>query len=108
MTDDFRIEIVGCPRDCRLALERCDLGLVLEEDGLEFSFWLGGRHQSFYEAPSPFEWQQITLEEFKRLTFLVYKVHDLWKKLALPSESLYELTERISFNKFETLILENN
>jgi dissimilatory sulfite reductase (desulfoviridin) alpha/beta subunit len=108
MTDDFRIEIVGCPRDCRLALERCDLGLVLEDDGLEFSLWLGGRHRNFYEAPSPFEWQQIKIEDFKRLTFFVYNVHDLWKKLALPSESLYELTERIGFSNFETLALENS
>jgi dissimilatory sulfite reductase (desulfoviridin) alpha/beta subunit len=78
----------------------------LEEDGRQFSLWLGGRHQSFYEAPSPVEWQLIKLEELKRLTFLVYKVHDLWKQLALPSESLYELTERIGFDKFEILALE--
>jgi dissimilatory sulfite reductase (desulfoviridin) alpha/beta subunit len=94
--DVFRVEVTGCPKDCRLALERSDAGLVLAEDGRGLTVWLGGRHRFGRPPiqPEPFAFFEIT-EAWPAMD-LIFRGHDLWYTHRLPEdETLPEMVRRL-------------
>jgi dissimilatory sulfite reductase (desulfoviridin) alpha/beta subunit len=99
--DDFRIELAGCTQDCRQAASRADLALIFDSIALSFVIWLGGRHRPFRESILPYSWLKEDLNDVKRLLEVIFKVHDLWRDLAIPPETLPELVQRIGLDSFE-------
>jgi hypothetical protein len=104
LTDDFRVELVGCPRDCRQAVERADLAAVLDEDASGLVIWLGGRHRPFRDLVTPKAWLREELNDVRGFLELVFKVHDLWSRTAVMSETLPELAARAGLDRLERIL----
>jgi dissimilatory sulfite reductase (desulfoviridin) alpha/beta subunit len=101
MTDNFKIEIAGCPLDCRQSIARSDLALVLDSSASWFVVWLGGRHQPFTEPLLPKPWLRNDIECIRELLDLVFGIHDRWRKMAADQETLPELVARVGLDLFE-------
>jgi dissimilatory sulfite reductase (desulfoviridin) alpha/beta subunit len=106
ITDDFKIEIAGCPIDCRHSAARADLALILDASASWFMVWLGGRHRPFTEPLLPRPWIRQGLEHIRELLDLVFGVHDRWLQLAAGSETLPELVARVGIDRFEMYMAE--
>jgi dissimilatory sulfite reductase (desulfoviridin) alpha/beta subunit len=99
--DGFRVELAGCPQDCRLAMERADAGIVLAEDGLGLTIWIGGRHRFGHEPIPPESYRFFDLTEAWPTLDVVFKLHDLWYTHHLPDdETLPEMVRRLGLAFF--------
>ena len=104
--DSFRVEISGCPLDCRHAAARADLALVLDARATWFVIWLGGRHRSFFPAVTPKAWLRREMAGVRELLDLVFKVHDFWGGMAMGDETFPELAARIGLERLERFLAE--
>ncbi|MDR2142701.1 MAG: hypothetical protein LBR11_13145 [Deltaproteobacteria bacterium] len=96
LDDSFRVELAGCPRDCRMAMERSDVGLILDEGGRSLQVWLGGRHRFGRDPISPEYFRVFELAEAWPMLDLVFRIHDHWFTHRLPEdETLPELAKRL-------------
>ena len=102
--DGFRVEIAGCPLDCRYGAARADLALVLDARCAWFVIWLGGRHRPFLPPVAPKAWFRRELSDVRGLLELVFKIHDLWGRLAMDAETLPELAVRAGLERLERLL----
>ncbi|MDR1085847.1 MAG: hypothetical protein LBP22_13585 [Deltaproteobacteria bacterium] len=95
----FRAELIGCPKDCRLAMERTDVGLILAQDGQGLTVFLGGRHRFGHDpvVPEPIKFFELS-EAWPMLDF-VFMIHDQWYELRLPEdETLPETVSRLGLD----------
>ncbi|MDR1607810.1 MAG: hypothetical protein LBT38_05300 [Deltaproteobacteria bacterium] len=93
--DGFRVELAGCPRDCRFALERADVGLILAEDGRDIQVWLGGRHRFGFDPLAPEFIRYFELTEAWPMLDLVFHIHDQWYANRWPEdETAPEMAQR--------------
>jgi dissimilatory sulfite reductase (desulfoviridin) alpha/beta subunit len=104
----FRVELAGCPLDCRLAAAKADLAIILDDDTSNFVIWLGGRHRPFRKKILPKPWLKHEVSEIKELLERVSKVHDFWSSLAMGEETLPELADRLGFSQLEKLITQGH
>jgi hypothetical protein len=101
LNDDFRSELAGCPLDCRLSMERADVGLVLAEDGRGLTVWLGGRHRFGHDSVQPAPFRDFSLNEAWPALDLIFWLHDLWYTHRLPrDETLPEMARRLGLDFF--------
>jgi hypothetical protein len=106
LDDGFRVELAGCPLDCRFAAERGDLALVLDKAAAWFVVWLGGRHRPFLPLVSPKPWLRREVADVRGLLDLVFMIHDLWGRLAMGRETLPELAARMGLERLAKLLNE--
>jgi hypothetical protein len=99
--DNFRIELAGCPLDCRSAASKADLAIILDADALNFIIWTGGRHRPFRDQVLPKPWLLQDVSGIKDLLELVFSVHDLWSFTAKGKETFPELVVRVGFGVLE-------
>jgi dissimilatory sulfite reductase (desulfoviridin) alpha/beta subunit len=99
--DGFRVELAGCPHDCRLAAAKSDLAIILDSEASSFVIWLGGRHRPFRDRVLPRPWLRQDVSGIREMLDLVFKVHDLWASLAMGKETLPELVARLGQGRFE-------
>jgi dissimilatory sulfite reductase (desulfoviridin) alpha/beta subunit len=104
---NFRVELAGCPLDCRFAAAKADLAIILDADASSFVIWVGGRHRPFRERILPKPWLKQDVSGIKELLELINKVHDLWYSLAYGCETLPELVVRLGLEHLETLMAES-
>jgi hypothetical protein len=102
--DGFRVEIAGCPLDCREAAARADLALVLDAGASGVVIWLGGRHRPFQPPVTPRPWLWREMSDVRGLLDLVFGVHDLWGRVAMAPETLPELAVRAGLERLERLV----
>jgi dissimilatory sulfite reductase (desulfoviridin) alpha/beta subunit len=100
----FRVELAGCPTDCRLAVAKADLAVVLEAETSGFVIWLGGRHRPFRDQVLPRPWLRQDISDVRELIALVNNFHDLWASLAMGPETLPELVVRLGLDRLEARI----
>jgi dissimilatory sulfite reductase (desulfoviridin) alpha/beta subunit len=103
MESDFRVELSGCQRDCRLSLERADLGVVMDLSGEECFLYLGGRHRPFGPMRLPRVWKVFRTERAWYLVCLMYRALDLWRERHKPEETMAELADRLGQDRLDKL-----
>jgi dissimilatory sulfite reductase (desulfoviridin) alpha/beta subunit len=104
---NFRVELAGCPLDCRFSAAKADLAIILDADASSFVIWLGGRHRPFRDRILPKPWLKQDVSGIKELLDLINKVHDLWSSLAYERETLPELVVRLGLEHLERLMAES-
>jgi dissimilatory sulfite reductase (desulfoviridin) alpha/beta subunit len=100
--DDFRVELAGCPLDCRLAMERADAGLMLSQDGQSLTVWLGGRHGFGGDPAVPRPYRTFGAEQGWPVLDLIFQIHDQWQEKHRPkAETLPEMVRRLGESALE-------
>ncbi|MDR2460187.1 MAG: hypothetical protein LBE38_05330 [Deltaproteobacteria bacterium] len=95
-TPGLKLSLSACPRDCRLSLERVDLGLLLADRAIDICLWLGGRHKPFTPLIAPRPFKLIPFKEEKVILRTISSVHNFWLDKRKENESLPELYNRLS------------
>jgi dissimilatory sulfite reductase (desulfoviridin) alpha/beta subunit len=102
--ETFRVELAGCPLDCRIATATADLAIILDSEALNFVIWLGGRHRPFRKEILPKPWLKQSVSNIKELLEMVFQVYDAWSSLTMDQETLPELVARVGLERFEERI----
>ncbi|MDR2405985.1 MAG: hypothetical protein LBE27_06410 [Deltaproteobacteria bacterium] len=90
LSNDLKVGVALCPRDCRDLSEGVDLLVLADEDGSGFQLWLGGRARPFQKIVAPRPWKAFSGSEPHELLEFIMKVHDNFEALRHSGETLPE------------------